>query len=112
MAQRITLYVDQWSSATFTAAFTLRGVPLVPNTLRWSLTDDLGQVVNGRRDVPILPAASVAITLSGADLSTLEPFDNLTRLLTIQGKYSSIDGADLTLAAEYRFGLNRLEGGD
>jgi hypothetical protein len=108
--QRITYYVDQRSSATIKASFSLRGVALVPDNLRWTLTDDKGTTINSRKDIEITPAASVAVVLTGDDLAILEPVDSCVRILTIEGSYTSVDGAGLTLASEFRFGLNRLVG--
>ena len=112
MGQRVTYYADQGSSATITAALSLRGAPLTPNSLTWTLTDDLGNVINSRKDVPLPAAASVVVVLSGADLAQLEPVDSFLRILTVNGKYTSVDGVDLTLAAQYVFGLNELVGSD
>ena len=112
-APRVTFYVDQGSSAIITATFSLRGVPLIPLTLKWALTSDQGQVINSRKDVPIpSPAPSVSIVLSGADLMTLEPYDDFIRILTVEGTYSSADGTGLTLAGQLVFGLNVLVGSD
>jgi hypothetical protein len=110
--QRITYYVSQFSSAIITAAFSLRGVAIVPNMLTWTLSDDQGNVINSRKDVPIIPASSVSIVLSGNDLMLIEPFDDYVRILTVNGTYSSIDGQNLTLAGQYLFGITALPGGD
>ena len=109
---RVTFYADQGSSAIVTATFTLRGLPLTPYSLRWTLTDELGDVINLRKDVSIPSGPSVPIVLTGQDLAILSPFDNLIRILTVEGLYDSTDGAGLTLAGEFRFGINKLVGSD
>jgi hypothetical protein len=112
MAVRVTFYADQGSSAIITATLTLRGLPLVPTSLRWTLTDDRGNTINARRDVAITPASTATIVLTGGDLMAIEPIDNYMRILTLEGTYDSIDGTGLTLAGEYKFGLKRLVGAD
>ena len=68
------------------------GDPVTPITLVWSLLDGLGAVVNGRLDVPITPAASVTIALSGDDLIFSDDPLPDERHALFEGTYTSSQG--------------------
>ncbi len=84
--------------------------PVVPNApLTWSLWDKDGNVINSRTAVPITPAVSVDIVLSGADLA-LTANHPVKRFVTITGTYNGVAGNDLPLLDEASFQILNLVG--
>jgi len=82
--------------------------PVIPNVITWTLTNDMGTVINARQDVVIaVPAASVDILLSGMDLDYA---DGSARILTIDATYNSPLGSDLPLRESIRFLIEDLVG--
>lgn len=77
------------------------GDPVIPATLKWSLMDRYGAVINSRSSVDITPlAANVSIILTPDDL-TLDPgYTFEERSLVLEGTYvSPDDGTTRTLPA-------------
>jgi hypothetical protein len=71
-----------------------------PGQVAWSLTDLAGQVINGRDQVAIAPAAEVTIVLSGPDLQIREEEAGqvyASRRLVVEAQYSSTLGSDLPI---------------
>lgn len=85
------------------------GESMVPVTAEWSLRDNTGAIVNSRTAVPITPASTASIVLSGADLA-YESNSKSMRVLTVVGTYDGTYGANLPLAEEFSFGIRPLEG--
>lgn len=84
--------------------------PVVPNAgLKWSLSDKDGGAVNGKTDIPLSPAATVDIVLSGDDLalSTNRP---VRRFVTVEGTYNGVAGNNLPLVDEVSFQIYNLVG--
>lgn len=81
--------------------------PMIPSSLTWSLLDGSGAVINGRSAVPITPAASVTIVLSGADLVASE---GSTRTVLIEGTYDSDLGSGLPIRDTVTFQIANLVG--
>ena len=82
------------------------GSAVVPNTLKWTLTDDSGTVINSREDVEVgVPAASYDIVLSGDDLKYS---DGRHRILTIEATYDSDAGDGLPLKESAKFMVDDL----
>lgn len=84
------------------------GNPVTPNNgLTWTLTDCLGNVVNGRQDVGIAPNSRIEIVLSGPDLvldRTNETYYDTARKVLIKGTYDSISyGNNLPIVDEIGF---------
>ena len=95
------LTVIAWEKSTYvvTADFTDENdESVVPNNIKWSLLDDNESIVNGRNNVPITPAASVEIFLSGNDL----PFGSELTVL-VEAEYDSGTETDLPLKGAVRF---------
>ena len=84
------------------------GTAVVPDSITWTETDTSGSVVNSRLNVAVaVPAASITIVLSGADLAIQRP-SILGRIVTIEAVYDSDAGNDLPLNAEIRFTIEPL----
>jgi hypothetical protein len=74
------------------------GAPLIPTTASWSLYAQNGAVVNSRENVALVPAASIAIVLSGADLAILDEANpREKRRIKVSAVYSSSLGTNLPL---------------
>ncbi|MCK5611175.1 hypothetical protein KAR91_55390 [Candidatus Pacearchaeota archaeon] len=79
-----------------------------PKTLKWTLTDTLGNVINSQEDVDVPnPSSAEAVVLSGDDLAIFDDEATATkgkRLVTAEATYDSNElGSDLTLTGEANF---------
>jgi hypothetical protein len=82
------------------------GASVVPTLLQWSLLgEDRATYINGRQNVAVaVPAASVTIVLTGADLAIIKKGRrDETRYLVLEGTYTSTLGAGLSLTDELSF---------
>ena len=82
------------------------GQPKDPETAKWTLTDDLGNVINSRENVVIAsPTSEENIVLSGLDLALSDGFAGNAewRVLLVQATYDSTFGSDLPLNDFVRF---------
>lgn len=109
---RLTLTEEAVEESTYVVTLTFTdagGVAVTPDALTWSLTTPAGTVINARAGVVATPDTSVALVLSGDDL-TMQAGETGTvrRLLTVQATYSSTEGANLPLRDEYLFNLRPL----
>lgn len=103
---------DATEGSTYVVNVTFRdesGETMVPVTAEWSLRDNYGNIVNSRSAVSIIPATTVSIVLSGADLS-YEPNSRSMRTLTVTGTYDGDYGNDLPIAEEFTFNIKPLSG--
>jgi hypothetical protein len=74
------------------------GASVVPNSIAWTLSDEQGRTMNSRSAVAVaVPAASIDIVLSDADLALTGAGDKGGRVLTIVADYDSTEGAGLPL---------------
>jgi len=101
------------STYVITVAFSdENGDALVPKTMKWSLTDTSGTVINARDQVVVaVPAASNDIVLSGDDLQikSLEVSqDTVVRVLIIEATYNSDLGSDLSVNDDAGFEIENL----
>lgn len=80
------------------------GSDVVPNTLKWTLSDKSGTIINSRTEVPVVtPAASITVVLSGDDLA-IPDADDAMRFFLIEGDYDDPDlGSGLPLRDECAF---------
>ena len=88
------------STYVVTAAFTDEtGSGVIPDSITWTWTDDEGTVINARLDVAVaVPAISVDIVLSGADLAlSAGEITRGVRAMTVKATYTSMGIAGLTL---------------
>lgn len=83
---------------------------IVPVTLKWTLSDNNGNVVNSRDDVTVVtPTDSNNIVLSGDDLQILDDGATETRIFSVRGTYDSQDfGNDLPFTGSIRFEVKNL----
>jgi hypothetical protein len=83
------------------------GTAVSPTTMSWSLTDTDGVVINSRTDVAISsPSASENIVLGGSDLPIID--GDRILILTLEGTYTSANGAGLALKEQVRFTVKDL----
>jgi len=104
------LHADEESTYLATAAFfDAAGGAVTPNvgTIKWTLSDIEGTIINSRDNVVIASDTSVNIVLSGKDLA-LQTGETGTvkRLLTVVAVYDSTEGTDLPLNQEVIFPLD------
>ena len=77
-------------------------------TLTWTLTDILGNTINGKKDVAVAnPTSSETIVLSGNDLAIFAN-DRLRRIITFNATYDSNLGNDLPLNGAAEFPIVQL----
>lgn len=86
--------------------FDENGNNATPTSVTWTLTNDLGTVVNSREDVVSTPGTYVDILLYGDDLDIGSYGQN--RVLTVKSIYDSSLGNDLPLNGEFRFAIEDL----
>jgi len=80
------------------------GNSVSPNSIKWTLTDSAGNVINSRQDVSISPASSVSIVLRGDDLALQASESDVgQRILTVEATYDSDKGSNLPLKDELSF---------
>ena len=106
------LHADEESTYLATAAFTdAAGDPVTPNanTIKWTLSDMEGTVINSRLNIVITSDTSVDIVMSGDDLALQTgEVGTVKRLLTVVAVYDSTEGSDLPLNEETVFLLDPL----
>jgi uncharacterized protein YccT (UPF0319 family) len=84
------------------------GNAATPNEVKWTLTDQDGNVINSREDVVETPGTSVDIVLKGDDLALSAGETKGIRILTVNTKYDSALGSDLPLKASAKFIVDNL----
>ena len=110
MSIELTTHANEESTFKITASFTdAEGDAVTPNTIKWTLTDIDGNVINSRSDVSETPATSIDIILSGDDLAFQSGETYVAeRILTIEATYNSTEGTDLPLNEEAHFYIDAL----
>ena len=83
------------------------GVVMSPTSVKWSLSEADGTIVNSRTDVT-LSGPPYNLVLSGADTALQGTDDNLERRLTIRAVYTSTYGSGLKLNREIQFWIQPL----
>jgi len=79
-------------------------VPFTPKTLKYSLTDTKGNVINSRNRIVVNPQGSTHVfVLSGLDLVYQVGSSYGERVFTIEGTYDSVYGGDLPFREEAWF---------
>lgn len=78
---------------------------VVPNSIKWSLTDHRGRIINNHNGTTVL-AANLASTyyfvLSSSDLA-MRSEEDTRRVLTVEATYTSTEGTSMPLKDEARF---------
>jgi hypothetical protein len=86
--------------------------PMIPKTIRWTLTDKNGTVINDRENILFpSPASEIKIVLTNDDLKILDHeqrFKDVVRKLLVSATYDSEFGLDLPLNDELTFYLENL----
>lgn len=73
-------------------------------TMKWTLTDEIGNIINNREDVVVVDPGSVeTVVLFGNDLAIVGTGGDETRLFTVEATYDSTLGNDLPLNGEAAF---------
>jgi len=108
MTIQLSLHAKERSTYIITASFTDEdGTAVVPTSVKWSLTDSAGNIINSRAEEVETPASSVAIVLSGKDLE--HGGDDLPRVVTVKALYDSATyGNDLPLRDAIEFVIDNL----
>lgn len=76
--------------------------PVTPETIKWTLTDGAGNIMNDRENIVVAtPAESIEIKLIGDDL-ILES-SNVVRILLVKATYNSSRGSNQPLNRELLF---------
>lgn len=77
------------------------GLPVLPRSTTWSLTDEFGNIINNRANVVLGVSSSFSITLSGDDL---DQEDSRHRIITLNIIYdSALYGNNLLLRQQASF---------
>jgi hypothetical protein len=110
----ISTEANEQGTAFVTFSFTDEdGVSKSPTSIKWTLTDVFGNVINSREQVAVaVPASSVTITLSGKDLSILSNevrAEKVDRYVIIEVVYNSTLGSGLPATEQGMFPLNNLK---
>jgi len=80
---------------------------VIPNNIKWTLSDSSGDIINFREDMTIVvPASTITIVLSGDDLAIIDT--DLNRFFTIEADYDSALGSGLPLNEELQFKIRPL----
>ena len=101
---------DEGSTGKITASFTdAAGAAVVPTSIKWTYTDEDGNVIGTMEDIVVaVPASTISIILSGDDLGVQSATDNLWRIILVEAVYSSDEGNDLPLNDELHFSIEDL----
>lgn len=97
----------QGGAAKATISFTdENGDAVTPTSVKWTLSDPNGAIINSRSMVTLTPAASISWLMSGADLRIggYGP----ERILTIDALYNSTLGNDVPLRAQASFTIEQF----
>lgn len=79
---------------------------VIPTSIKWTLTDDQGAVINTRASVAVAaPASAIDIVLSGSDINYT---DGPIRILTVEAVYDSVLATGLPLKDAARFNVAEL----
>ena len=99
---------NEKGTAVLGVAFTDEdGNAVTPSSITWTLTDINGTIINSRDAVPITPATSVNIVLSGDDLA-LDAGVSDTRIVTVEWVYTSSYGTGLPGKDQAKFSIEDL----
>lgn len=76
-------------------------VAMTPITVKWSLYDEDGIIVNSRSNVSVIPAPVANIILSGNDVVFVSPTSQ--RILVVEVTYTGTYGSGLPLKDYFKF---------
>jgi len=112
MPTQLTEYAVEKSTFAVQAAFLDdAGAAVTPDSITWTLCDPDGNIINSRSAVVIaVPAATVTIVLSDADLQLLSANNDWEiRYLEISAVYDSDIGSNLPLKDRAEFKVLNLK---
>lgn len=92
MIQRLSRRVIRDSSVAIVVYFDNQIVPITPDSVNWSLFDKDGNTINNRRNVLLVPGATVVVLLQKEDLALPDPYESQDRYLLVEGEYFSLVG--------------------
>ena len=107
----LSVHATEKSTYIVTITFTEEnGAVVIPDTIKWTLTDLYNTTINSLEDVIIaVPAASNDVLLKGDDLQILGSGDDGARVFTVEATYTSLTfGANLPLNGSARFSVDDL----
>lgn len=109
MSTKLKVAVEKSTKMIVVSFFDENDIAKDPATIKWTLTDTLGNIINERKDVVIAEPSSVeTVILSRDDLAIISGTDNGKRLLTVEATYDSELGIGLTLTGEANFTVINL----
>jgi hypothetical protein len=102
MAVDLAAEVNERSAVTFRCVFTDEdGTAVIPSSIHWTWTDNLGAVVNSRSSVTVgTPASTTNITIGSTDTAIQSITDDGYRRLTVRAVYNSTYGNNQQLNEE------------
>jgi len=102
MAIDLEATVNEQSSITFRCVFTDEDdAAVIPSSIHWTWTDNLGQVINSRASVTVAsPASTTFITIGSTDTAIQSTSDDGYRRLTVKAVYNSTYGNNQQLNEE------------
>lgn len=103
---------SELSSYIITLSFTDEtGNAVTPDSVKWTLTDLDGNVINNRQDVVISSlSSSVPVVLEGDDLLVGVNYRLEKRMLTIEGTYTSSIHGELPITGAVIFTIDHYRG--
>jgi hypothetical protein len=101
---------EQSSCGIVVSFFDTTQSPVIPSSVKWTLTDLEGNVVNERSEESITPGAVVTIVLSGADLAITSALVGRKRQLLVEAVYTGTLGTNLPLVQAVNFEITGLIG--
>lgn len=83
--------IEQSTYGVVVSFFDEAGAAEDVKTMKWTLTDTAGTVINGKKDVVVAdPGLIETIGLSGNDLAIISDTDDGKRLFTVEATYDSV----------------------
>lgn len=103
---------SELSSYVITINFTdENGKAVIPDSVKWTLTDLVGNIINSREEVSVTAlSASVPIVLSGDDLLVSLNYETEKRMLTVKGTYTSSEYGELPITGAVIFTIDHYRG--
>lgn len=109
MPVKLTTKANERSTYVATVTFTDEdGTVVTPNagTTTWTLTDNAGNVINGRLAVAIASASSIKIVMTNLDLAVGNGLNGTERRLLVEWVYNSSIGSNLPGKEEFVFDIH------
>jgi hypothetical protein len=108
MPAQLSLHAIDKSTYIIIVSFTNEQKEAVtPKSVKWTLTDSAGNIINSRSEQVETPASSVGIVLFGLDLE--HAGDGLPRVVTVKAIYDSVTyGNDLPIKGAIEFLIDNL----